>query len=97
MGIARQFRDTGFRGVLAHRVAMIALLRLRFTAEQLAGLDLQALRQEPTRTAGPHLRQAEHDVIWSAPVTAPDGDGPRRVYFLIEVQSTVEATMPLAC
>ena len=95
MGMPRQFRDTGFRGVLAHRVAMIALLRLLFTDEQLAGLDLQALRQEPTRTSGPHLRQAEHDVIWSAPVTAPDEDGPRRVYFLIEVQSTVQATMPL--
>ena len=95
LGMPRQFRDAGFRGVLEHRVAMIALLRLLFTAEQLAGIDLQALRREPTRTSGPYLRQAEHAVIWSAPVVAPDWTGPPRVYFLIEVQSTVEATMPL--
>ena len=76
MGMPRQFRDTGFRGVLWHPVAMIALLRLLFTDEQPAGIDLQALRREPTRTSGPHLRQAEHDVIWSAPVMAPAGDGP---------------------
>ena len=95
MGMPRQFRDIGFRGVLAHRVAMIALLRLLFTDEELAGIDLQALQREPTRGTGPYLWQVEHDVIWSAPVTAPDGTGPRRVYFPIEVQSTVEATMSL--
>ena len=68
---------------------------LLFTDAQLAGIDLEALRREPTRKFGPYLRQAEQDVIWSAPVVAPDWTGPPRVYFLIEVQSTVEATMPL--
>ena len=95
MGLAYNWRDTGFRGVLSHPLAVAALLRLLFGDEQLADIDLKGLRCEPTRHTGPFLRQSEHDLIWSAPVVVPDGAEPRRVYFLIEVQSTVEATMAL--
>ena len=68
---ARQWRDTGFRGVLGHAETVIALLRPLFADAELAGIDLQALRREPTRKIGPYLRQAEQDVIWSAPVVPP--------------------------
>ena len=95
MGLPPQWRDSSFRDVLGHAVAVIALLRLLFSDEQFAGIDLKALRREPTRQVGPHLRQAEHDVIWSAPVVVPEGTDPQRVYFLIEVQSSVAANMAL--
>ncbi len=95
MGLPPHWRDSGVRDVLGHAVAVIALLRLLFSDEQFAGIDLKALRREPTRQVGPHLRQAEHDVIWSAPVVVPEGADPQRVYFLIEVQSSVAANMAL--
>ena len=95
MALAHNWRDTGFRGVLSHAAAVAAMLQLLFDDEQLAGIDLTTLRREPTRQVGPLLRQAEHDVIWSASVVVPDGEEPQREYYLIEVQSTVEATMAL--
>ena len=95
MGLPRIWRDTGFRGVLAHAMAAAALLDLIHVNRQVAVLDPQAMRREPTRQVGPNLEQAENDVIWSAPSALPDGEGPDRVFFLVEVQSTCERNMAL--
>jgi len=95
MGLPRIWRDTGFRGVLAHAMAAAALLDLIHVNRQVAVLDPQAMRREPTRQVGPNLEQAENDVIWSAPSALPDEEGPDRVFFLVEVQSTCERNMAL--
>ena len=95
MALPRIWRDTGFRGVLAHALAASALLQLVPAARELADLDPQAMRREPTRKVGPELHHAENDVIWSSPSARKKGVGRKRKFFLIEVQSTCERNMSL--
>ena len=95
MALPRIWRDIGFRGVLAHALAAAALLQLVPAGRELADLDPQAMRREPTRKVGPELHHAENDVIWSAPSARKKGVGRKRKFFLIEVQSTCERNMAL--
>ena len=96
--LPRNWRDAGFRKVLGHRIPMSHLLRLLFGSDGIGALAPQALRREPTRQVGPALRQGENDLIWSGPVPAAamqGRQGPRRVFFVVEVQSTVDRAMAL--
>ena len=93
--LPRIWRDTGFRGVLVHALEAAALLKLVRAGRELADLDPQAKRREPTRKGGPELHQAENDVIRSSPSARKEGVGRKRKYFLVEVQSTCELNMAL--
>ena len=95
MSVSRIWRDTGFRGVLQHRVAASHLLQLLPAKRRDGILEPQGLRQEPTRQVGPNLEQAENDLIWSAPSARQGADDGERMFYLVEVQSTVEPDMAL--
>ena len=95
MALPRIWRDIAFRGVLAHALAASALLKLVPAGRELADLDPQAMRLEPTRKVGPELHHAENDVIWSSPSARKKGVGRKRKFFLVEVQSTCERNMAL--
>ena len=95
MSVSRIWRDTGFRGVLQHRVAASHLFQLLPAKRRDGILEPQGLRQEPTRQVGPNLEQAENDLIWSAPSARQGEDDRKRMFYLVEVQSTVEPDMAL--
>ena len=95
MSVSRIWRDTGFRGVLQHRVAASHLLQLLPAKRRDGILEPQGLRQEPTRQVGPNLEQAENDLIWSAPSARQGEDDREQMFYLVEVQSTVEPDMAL--
>ena len=95
MSVSRIWRDTGFRGVLQHRVAASHLFQLLPAKRRDGILEPQGLRREPTRQVGPNLEQAENDLIWSAPSARQGADDRERMFYLVEVQSTVEPDMAL--
>ena len=95
MSVSRIWRDTGFRGVLQHRVAASHLFQLLPAKRRDGILEPQGLRREPTRQVGPNLEQAENDLIWSAPSARQGADDGERMFYLVEVQSTVEPDMAL--
>ena len=89
------WRDAGFRDVLAHPVAAAALLRLAFTKTKVADLDPQSMRREPPRQVGPDLDRAKSEMIWTAPSALPGGAGTQRIHFIVKVQPTMEWYMGL--
>ena len=95
MSVSRIWRDTGFRGVLQHRVAASHLFQLLPAKRRDGILEPQGLRREPTRQVGPNLEQAENDLIWSAPSARQGENDRKRMFYLVEVQSTVEPDMAL--
>lgn len=89
------WRDAGIRDVLAHPAAMSDLLRKISELEEVAGLDLTALRREPPRQVGEELELAKTEMVWSAPITPPDGKAAKPLHFTVRVQPTPEWFMAM--
>ena len=83
--------DLAYRSLLSDKAVFLDFLRSFVHADWVRDLDEDSLRRIESTFVLPGLRRRESDVVWCGRLLGDDGDV--TFYVLVEMQSSVDATM----